>query len=272
MPIYMDRHNVEGASRHELAVAHEQDLRLQARYGVRFLTYWLDEPQSSAFCLVDAPNATIIGEVHAAAHGNVPNKVIEVETSTVEGFLGRIDHPPADGDFDGVDSAFRAVMFTDLVEFTSTTVRLGDEAAMELLRGHNRLIRTALELHDGREVKHTGDGIMASFPTADGAVACSADIQRAFEHRNASDQTPLLVRVGISWGAPVEDRGDLFGSAVQLAARLCDLAGSAQVLVDREVEGQAGQVFHLRPAGSVEAKGFARPVAVYEVMWRDGAQ
>jgi Protein of unknown function (DUF4242) len=55
MPIYMDRHNTEGATREECAASHEKDLATQGKYGVRFLTYWFDEVRSKAFCLVDAP-------------------------------------------------------------------------------------------------------------------------------------------------------------------------------------------------------------------------
>jgi hypothetical protein len=56
MPLYMDRHNTVGATREVIAAAHEKDLAIQGKYGVRFITDWCDEDRSKAFCLVDAPN------------------------------------------------------------------------------------------------------------------------------------------------------------------------------------------------------------------------
>jgi hypothetical protein len=57
MPVYMDRHYVEGATRHALADAHQKDLALQDKYHVKFLTYWFDEMRCTAFCLIEAPDS-----------------------------------------------------------------------------------------------------------------------------------------------------------------------------------------------------------------------
>ena len=69
MPIYMDRHYIEGATRHTIANAHEKDLAIQSKYGVNFLTYWFDEARSTAFCLVEAPTKEAIHKAHDEAHG-----------------------------------------------------------------------------------------------------------------------------------------------------------------------------------------------------------
>ena len=90
MPIYMDRHYIEGATRHALANAHEKDLQAQSKYGVNFLTYWFDEARSTAFCLVEAPSREAIQRTHEEAHGVVPNEIIEVDPTVVEAFLGRL--------------------------------------------------------------------------------------------------------------------------------------------------------------------------------------
>ena len=71
MPIYMDRHYIEGATRHAIANAHYKDLEQQAKYGVQFLTYWFDEARSTAFCLVEAPDIESIRRTHVEAHGDV---------------------------------------------------------------------------------------------------------------------------------------------------------------------------------------------------------
>ena len=73
---------------------------------------------------------------------------------------------------------FRTLLFTDLESSTALTQALGDDAAQEVLRGHNESVRAALAANDGSEMKHTGDGIMASFSSAVSAVAAALQIQR----------------------------------------------------------------------------------------------
>jgi class 3 adenylate cyclase len=99
------------------------------------------------------------------------------------------------------------------------TARLGDSAALELVRAHDALVRRGLEAYGGREIKHTGDGIMAAFDKVQNSVRAAADIQRRFAAYNADASETLSVRIGIDAGEPVEDHNDLFGSTVQLAPR-----------------------------------------------------
>src|SRR6476646_9189234 len=93
MPVYMDRHYVEGATRHAVADAHQKDLALQEKYEIKFLTYWFDEIRCTAFCLIEAPNRETIERAHDEAHGLVPNEVLEVDPAVVDAFLGRIEDP-----------------------------------------------------------------------------------------------------------------------------------------------------------------------------------
>ncbi|HXV47218.1 MAG TPA: nickel-binding protein [Candidatus Binatia bacterium] len=242
MPVYMDRHYIEGATRHAVADAHHKDLALQEKYNVKFLTYWFDEMRSTAFCLIEAPDRETIERAHNDAHGSVPNEVLEVDPAVVDAFLGRIkDPPPAPPEKSeqiSIDSGFRAIMFTDLKDSTLMTTLYGDTKALHLLHVHNALARSALKVHQGREVKHTGDGIMASFASVADAVECAIAIQKAFAAYNQEHpDTPLYVRIGLSAGEPIEDHGDLFGKAVQLAARLCSHAEPGRILVDRVVLG-----------------------------------
>ena len=96
--------------------AHEKDLAIQGKYGVRFITYWIDEVRSKVFCLVDSPNKDALQKAHDEAHGGVANEIIEVDSAVVEAFLGRITDPPPihSGGLAELDSALRAIMFTDL--------------------------------------------------------------------------------------------------------------------------------------------------------------
>jgi class 3 adenylate cyclase len=88
----------------------------------------------------------------------------------------------------------------------------------------------------GREVKHTGDGIMASFQSVPDAVTCAVSVQEAFaEHNRQAPSDGLILRIGLHAGEPIEEHGDLFGNAVNLAARLCTSAGPSEILVSETI-------------------------------------
>ena len=273
MPVYMDRHYVEGATRHAVADAHQKDLALQDKYNVKFLTYWFDEMRCTAFCLIEAPNRDTIERAHDEAHGLVPNEIIQVDPAVVDAFLGRIKDPPATSpeksEGTRVDPGFRAIMFTDLKDSTRMTTLYGDAKALHLLHVHNALTRNSLNAHRGREIKHTGDGIMASFASVPDAVECAIAIQKAFAAYNQEHaEAPLYLRIGMSAGEPIEEHGDLFGKAVQLAARLCAHAEPAQILIDQVVLDQwSGKQLPFADLGEITPKGFAYAVRVYEVQW-----
>ena len=94
MPIYMDRHDVSKEVTAEIvADLHQKDLKIQHKFNCKGLTYWFDEKRKTAFCLVEAPNKAAIKEMHDQAHGEVPNRIIEVDHAVVESFLGRIEDP-----------------------------------------------------------------------------------------------------------------------------------------------------------------------------------
>jgi class 3 adenylate cyclase len=275
MPLYLDRHYIEHITRKGIADAHEKDLVIQEKYGVKFLTYWIDEARCTTFCLVEAPNKEAIRKSHAEAHGAVPSEIIEVESSKVEAFLGRINDPVmieagvAWGRVP-IDSGYRAIMFTDLKGSTAMTTQFGDKKSLHLLHIHNALTRNALSDYAGREVKHLGDGIMASFASQTQAVECAMAIQSAFATYNTEHpEAPLHLRIGLSAGEPVEEDHDLFGATVQLAARLCAHAEPDQILVSQSVmENYSGEKPLFSEAGQITLKGFDQPVQVYDVKWR----
>jgi class 3 adenylate cyclase len=160
-------------------------------------------------------------------------------------------------------------MFTDLKDSTRMTALYGDAKALHLLHVHNALTRNALKAHRGREVKHTGDGIMASFVPVPDAVECAVAIQKAFAAYNKENSdAPLSLRIGLSAGEPIAEHGDLFGKAVQLAARLCAHAEPGGILVDQVVLDECrGKEFSFPDLGEVTPKGFNHAVRVYEARW-----
>jgi class 3 adenylate cyclase len=265
---------MKGVSAKAVADAHQKDLKLQERYGVRFLTYWFDENRGSAFCLVDAPARERVSRLHAEAHGSIPNKILEVDPDTVSAFLGRIEdrqsgEAPADSD-SPVDSAFRVIMFTDMKDSTAVNSRLGDAEAIEYFRSHNAITRDAITHHGGREIQHTGDGFMVSFTTASRAVACAVDLQRRLAaHNQRHSEAPIFVRIGICAGEPVEEDERLFGSTVQLTARICQAAGAEQILVAPVIRDLClGKPFSFLDQGTSALKGFDEPVRLFEVPWK----
>ena len=118
--------------------------------------------------------------------------------------------------------ASETIMFTDIVGSTAMTQHLGDDASMTLLHVHDTIVRNALRATGGREIKHTGDGIMGSFLSA--AAECDAPFQvhqALSEHIWQNRDFPVSVRISAAAGEPVESNYDLFGSTVQLASRSC---------------------------------------------------
>jgi len=284
MPLFIDRHDIDGVTAQAVMDAHALDMAVQDKHGVNYLTYWVDEARGRVFCLCDAPTKELAEQVHREAHGLLANKIMEVDPDTVEAFLGTVEQAPpmmrvealapaipapeTFGPEPGA-SAFRAVLFTDMTGSTEMTRRLGDVGAMAVLRAHNVIIREALRAHNGREIKHTGDGFMTSFISVSCAVECAITILRAFEAHNVNHPDhEIHVRIGLTAGEPVEEDNDLFGATVQMAARLCSHAQNDGILVSGVVQELcADKNLDFMNPGERTLKGFDAPVRVFEVGW-----
>lgn len=273
----MDIHNLpEGSTAEDVAKAHAKDMETQRKYGVEYSKYWFNEKAGKVFCLCHAPNAEAAECVHREAHGMKAEKLIEIQPELAEGFLGGVETNAAGavvlpgGGADARDPGIRTIMFTDVVNSTTLTQSLGDEAALAILGVHDTIVRDALSALGGREVKHTGDGIMASFVSAAGAVRCAIQIQRELEkHAKANPNGSLKVRVGAAAGEPVEQHDDLFGATVQLASRLCAHAQPEQILVSNAIaELCLGKGLLFEDLGEVTLKGFGSPVRAHAAAWK----
>jgi class 3 adenylate cyclase len=203
-------------------------------------------------------------------HAILPHEpAAEVLGKAVEEFLGEGEEAAA-GAKGLAPEDVHTILFTDMEGSTTLTQRLGDAKAQEILRSHNTIVRGALKAHSGSEIKHTGDGIMASFASASRALECAIAIQRTFaQHNESNPDIPIRVRIGLNAGEPVAEEEDLFGTAVQLAARICAQAEPGEILAPIVVrELAAGKGFLLADRGDVALRGFEDPVRLYEVRWR----
>jgi class 3 adenylate cyclase/pimeloyl-ACP methyl ester carboxylesterase len=184
------------------------------------------------------------------------------------------DESPAAG-------AFRTILFTDMVGSTAMGQRLGDAGTQKVRRAHNKIVREALEANGGTETKHTGDGIMASFASTSQAVACAVAMQKAFagvktssgegvDRPEGATDGGIHVRIGLNAGEPIAEERDLFGTAVDLAARIRDKAEPGEILVSDVVRQLvAGKGFLFNDRGEHALKGFEDPVRVWEVRWSE---
>ena len=196
--------------------------------------------------------------------GNMEEMLTAVDEFLGEGEEAAPERQPAS------PAGLQTILFTDIEGSTAMTQRLGDAKAREVLREHERIVREALKAHGGSEVKTMGDGFMASFGSATKALECAVAVQRAFEARNESAEEPIKVRVGLNAGEPIAEDEDLFGTAVNLAARICSRAEAGQILAPVVVrELAAGKPFMFADLGETSLRGFEDPVRLFEVRWRE---
>jgi class 3 adenylate cyclase/pimeloyl-ACP methyl ester carboxylesterase len=228
---------------------------------------WLgvDIARGLASRIPDARLALLEGDSGATFLGDTKAVLGAISQFMGEGEEAAAAEAPAAG-------AFRTILFTDVEGSTALTERVGDAKAREVLRAHERIVREALQSHGGSEIKHTGDGIMASFPSATWAVESAIAMQRAFAEYNETAEEPIRMCIGLNAGEPITEEKDLFGTAVNMAARIAAKAEGGEILASDVVRQLvAGKGFLFADRGEVELRGFEESVRLYEVRWRETA-
>ena len=194
----------------------------------------------------------------------------EALISSIEEFIGEGEEEEAAAEPSPV-GAVHTILFTDVEGSTALTDRLGDAKARELLREHESTVRGELKAHGGSEVKTMGDGFMTSFSSASKALECAIAIQRAFAEHNESAPEPIKVRIGLNAGEPIAEDDDLYGTAVNLAARIAAQAEGGEILASEAVRQiVAGKKFPFSDRGETALRGFEDRVHIYQVSWREG--
>jgi class 3 adenylate cyclase len=162
------------------------------------------------------------------------------------------------------------LLFSDIVGWTETAVRVGPDCADHLRRRHFSTLHRAVEDNGGAEVKRLGDGVMVAFSTASAALTCAVAMQRSVAHDNCVDGHPLGLRVGLSGGEVMREGSDFFGDPVVEAARLCSSAEGGKILISGVVKGMAGRRvrYPYRALGGLDLKGLPEPLETFEVSWK----
>jgi len=223
MPLFLDLHDLpEGITAAHVAEMHQADLDIEHKYNCRGLTYWCDEKRKTAFCLIDAPNKQALIDLHENAHGAIPTRIIEVNDTIVESFLGRIEDPEKSKNVSLNiinDPAFRTLMVVKLNHKTLRTKEINTLKAA--IRGYTSTINAFTSEYNGRMVKQEQNTFLMSFNAVSDAIHCGMKIQDAHHSVITPD---LEFRIGISAGTPVTDKDGIFEDTIKSAEYLSDIA------------------------------------------------
>jgi class 3 adenylate cyclase len=180
-------------------------------------------------------------------------------------------------DFDGDVQLTRRIktslLFTDIAGSTAMFDQYGDRYGRSIVAIHDRIVDSVVEARGGVRVKHTGDGMLASFASCGRSVKAAILIQRQVARHSA--KFPLLafkVKIGVNVGSVIRGASDLFGSSVNLAARLCDMAAAGGILTTGIVHSRCkGKGYEFRNPRTITFKGLRKEVPVYDILWHPGA-
>ena len=165
------------------------------------------------------------------------------------------------------------VVFTDLHGSTAAFEAMGNARATVLVTQITQRIAHRCEAYGGRVVKTLGDGVLAMFPSPQGAVDAVVDIQRSnFKGLSrASKVVSMPIRIGVASGEVEVVQGDCYGDAVNVASRLCDLCGPNQIWANDAALASAVEVHGVtfRPLGLINVRGRAEPCKVFQLEWRE---
>lgn len=162
-------------------------------------------------------------------------------------------------------------LFTDIRGYTAYVEAHGDEAGADLVRDYRDLVRTNVARYRGRELKTAGDSVLVEFATSQQALQCAIAILTAAQRRTADGlEAPLPFGIGLHAGEPVRIEGDYLGSAVNVAARLCEQAAAGELLVTDVVRGlvRTSGLPSTREREGLTLKGISDAPRVYAVDWR----
>lgn len=231
MPIYMDLHIVPGITAKGAAEAHLQDLLVQAQYNCTCMTYWVDESKNSAFCLIDAPNPEAVKELHNKAHGLMTHQIIEVNSTVVESFLGRI-YDPESIELEGKlkvfnDPAFRILVLIKTIDPILFTNKAGKAKCEELFTRYQQMLDISAKEFEGKIAEQYENISIISFVSTFKALGYAMALQSLFSKKELE---LLEAKISINAGVPVTQSPRLFGDTIQGGERLLLACKKNQVI------------------------------------------
>jgi len=165
-----------------------------------------------------------------------------------------------------------AILFADIAKSTHLYVTLGDKAARHLIVSCISLMADVSARHKGTVIKTIGDEIMCTFPTADSAVEAAIDMHQGLEELPIPDRPgfpPPNIYVGIQWGSVIQEGNDVFGDAVNVAARMVAMAKQRQIITTQDTIDVLSQEHQgsARVVDKTTVKGKSGEMLIYEILW-----
>jgi class 3 adenylate cyclase len=162
------------------------------------------------------------------------------------------------------------VLFSDIEGSTASNERLGDQRWLEVLRGHNRVVRQQITASGGFEVKAQGDGFMVAFSSARNGLLCAIGVQRALrDHAREHPDDAVVVRIGLHTGEVLREGDDFFGRHVIMAARISAAARGGEILVSSLLKDLTQSIGDIQfgELKEVALKGITGMHQLYQVLW-----
>ena len=162
-----------------------------------------------------------------------------------------------------------AVMFSDVAGSTALYDKFGDEKAKAIIENCINLMADITKRYKGVVIKTIGDEIMCRFPTAEDGVNASCSIQEAVSILTGPDDNPMAVRIGIHAGEAILDDNDVFGDAVNVAARMAGIAKARQIITTEDTYNQLSDDLQemAREFDTTSVKGKQEQITIYDVVW-----
>lgn len=158
-----------------------------------------------------------------------------------------------------------AILFSDIVGSTSLYQEIGDSEAHRLVVECLETMRGAVESVGGTLLRTVGDAVLAKFDSCDDAFAAARNMHQLQEYKQ------LSVRIGFHWGAAIPNQGDVYGNAVNVAARVAGLANGNEIVVTKEVVERLSTEFQSNTSflTEINVKGISAPLSLFRLRWKE---
>jgi len=162
-----------------------------------------------------------------------------------------------------------AILFADISGSTALYEKLGDQLARQLIARCLSILSGSLVAHKGTLIKTIGDEILCTFPTAEAAMIAACEMQRSIKTDNLSSEHPMYIRIGFNYGDVICEDGDIFGDAVNVAARVAAITRANQIMTTPAVIDPLPLALHdmVRKVQRIDIKGKQEQLDIFQVMW-----